>query len=266
LSDVGLLGAAAALLLLAAWLVAAARATGLQPRPWWRPAATARPAWTSERSALVALTLAAIVYGVQSATDWTWFVPGVTVTALVAAGFVAGRGRLGGAPPTAPSSRLPTAARLSACAAIALIAVVCGWAIWQPVAADRAVARSYAATGAGEPVLALREAADARDLNPHSVDPYYAAAAALTAIGRDGPAIASLRRAATERPRDPEPWLQIATIELDRQALSAALAAAEQTLRRDPYSARIVAVRDGANALLARRRTAAAPPVPNTTP
>jgi hypothetical protein len=266
LSDVGLLGAAAALLMLAAWLVAAARTTGLQPRRWWRPAAAARPPWTSERAALVALALAAVVYGAQSAADWTWFVPGVTVTALVAAGFVAGRGRPGDTAPTNATTQGPTVGRLSACLAVVLVALLCGWAIWQPVAADRAVARSYAATAEGDPVDALREAADARDLNPYSVDPFYAAAAALTAIGHDRQAIASLRRAASDRPRDPEPWLRIATIDLDRQAPAAALAAAERALRRDPYSAQIVAIRDQTSALLAERRASAATPPLDTTP
>jgi hypothetical protein len=272
LSDVGLLGGLAALLLLAAWLVAAARATGLQPRRWWRPMAAKRPPWTSERAALAALGLAAIVYGVQSATDWTWFVPGLTTIALVAAGFVAGRGPLVGdtpgvaaAEPSTSRHRQPAPARLLACAAVALIALFCGWAIWQPVAADRALARSYELTDAGDPVAALREAADARDLNPYSLGPFYAAATALTAIDHRRQAIASLRRAAAERPRDPEPWLRIATLEIDRRPI-AALAAAEQALRRDPHSAQAVAIRDRAGQLLAERRAAAAAAPSTTTP
>jgi len=272
LSDIGVLGALGALLLVAAWLVAALRATGLQPRRWWRPTTRTRPSWTSERAALVALGLAAIVFGVQSATDWTWFVPGLTAIALVAAGFVAGRGplpdrRTAGVGPTttehdpaAPAPPRPRAARAFACAAVGAVALLCGWAAWQPVAADRAIARSYALTGAGEPVAALREAADARDLDPYSVEPFYAAATALSAIDRQRAAIASLRRAAAERPRDPEPWLRIAAVQLDlRDAPVAALAAAEQALRRDPHSAQAVAIRGRAGQLLAGRRAAAAP-------
>ncbi|HEX2070696.1 MAG TPA: hypothetical protein VHF90_03490, partial [Thermoleophilaceae bacterium] len=59
-------------------------------------------------------------------------------------------------------------------------------------------------------------------------------------------------------PRDPDPWLRIATIQLDRRdAPAPALAAAEQALRRDPHSARILALRDRAAQLLAARQAAA---------
>ncbi|HYI80970.1 MAG TPA: O-antigen ligase family protein [Thermoleophilaceae bacterium] len=272
LSDIGLLGGLTALLLLAAWLVAAARATGLRPRCWWRPLATARPPWTGERAALAALALAAVVYGVQSATDWTWFVPGLTAIALVAAGFVAGRGPLTGAPSSgaeswATSRRRPTPARLLGCAALALPALVCGWAFWQPVAADRALARSYDLTAEGEPVAALREAADARDLDPRTVEPFYAAATALIAIDRPRQAIANLRRAAAERPRDPEPWLRIAAIQLDRRnAPAAAFAAAGQVLRRDPHSRQAIVLYENARQLLIEQREAAAGPPATTTP
>lgn len=250
LSDLGLLGAAAALALLVAWLLAAARTTGLQPRRWWRPHTQARPDWTTERAALVALTLAAVVYGVQAATDWTWFVPGLTAIALLAAGFVAGRGPLGARPATSAHGR-PGPMALVACAAIALAAVLGGWSLWQPVEADRAVARSYTALGDDRPLVALREAVDARDRDSRSAEPSYAIAAALDALDRPRAAIVNLRRAAAERPRDPDPWLRIATLQLDRlDAPRRALAAAEQALRRDPHSARAVAARDAAAATL----------------
>lgn len=275
-ADFGVLGALAALFLVAAWLVAALRATDLGPRRWWRSTTNPRPPWTSERSALAALALATVVFGVQSATDWTWFVPGLTAIALVAAGFVAGRGPLtasrpaGAEPstnpdPAAPRSRQPILAQLFVCAAVGSIALLCGWKIWQPVAADHAIARSYQLTDGGEPVAALREAADARQLDPYSVEPFYAAATALSAIDRQRAAVASLRRAAAERPRDPEPWLRIAAVELDlRDAPGAALAAAEQALRRDPYSAQAIAMRDRADRLVVERRAATADISPTT--
>jgi O-antigen ligase len=256
LADLGLLGALAALALLAAWLAAAARATGLSPRRWWRPAAP-RPPWSSERGALVALAFAAVVYGVQSATDWTWFVPGLTVTALVAAGFVAGRGPLGASPTASPSEAAP--ATLLACGAVVAVAALCGWAVWQPVLADRAVARSYDRLAEGQPLEAVREAATARDRDPYSPDPLYASAAALSVLDRDDAAIAALRRAAADRPRDPDPWLRIATLELDgRDAPVRGLAAAERALRRDPHSRQAIALRDRATQTLLERRLAVA--------
>lgn len=272
-SDLGLLGGAAALLLLAAWLAAAMRTTALWPRRWWQTPDTPRPPWTSERAALVALALAAVAYGVQSAIDWTWFVPGLTAAALLAAGFVAGRGPLApAADPSAPlaasrenataagESRGPrlTPARLLACAAVAVIAVLCGWSIWQPVVADRALARSYDRLASGEPLGALRAASDARDLDPRSIGPLYPLALALADLDRERAALAVLRRAAADRPRDPDPWLQIAALQLDRRdAPELALAAVAQAFHRDPFSRRALALRDRANQLLVERRAAA---------
>ena len=78
-----------ALALLAAWLAAAGRTLGVRLRT-----GQVGPDWTAERIALTALALTAVAYGFQSAIDWTWFIPGPTVAALAAAGFVAGRGPL----------------------------------------------------------------------------------------------------------------------------------------------------------------------------
>src|SRR5437763_4634570 len=113
LSDFGLVGAAVTLALLVSWLWAVARTIGLR---------RGRP-FSAERVGYVALALVAIVFGLHSAIDWTWFVPGPAVMALLAAGLAAGRGpvteRLGsaagaaraaaGAPP-APAPAPATAA------------------------------------------------------------------------------------------------------------------------------------------------------------
>ncbi len=96
LADLGLVGLGVSILLLVAWLVAAARTLAFVPRraSWTRDrqAVPARRDWTPERAALVGLALTTVVFGLQSAIDWTWFIPGPAAMALVAAGFVAGRG------------------------------------------------------------------------------------------------------------------------------------------------------------------------------
>ena len=105
--------------------------------------------WDGDRIALVAATLIAVVFGLQSAIDWTWFVPGPTAMALVAAGFVAGRAP---ARPPSPSKRRARAAsptRLRGRAACSLAAVLIAWAIWQPEAADRATGEAIRLADAG---------------------------------------------------------------------------------------------------------------------
>src|SRR3954469_14735484 len=84
LADLGVIGLLVVLALLAAWLVAVLRATQLYPRrPLRRQGPIERRDWTPDRTALVALLFVAVVFGLQSAIDWTWFVPGPAAMALV---------------------------------------------------------------------------------------------------------------------------------------------------------------------------------------
>ena len=267
LSGLGLAGALAALALLAAWLVAAARATGLGARRWSSPTA-----WTDERTALVALALAALAFGVQSTLDWTWFVPGLAAMALVAAGFVAGRGPLPRIGTTGrevepadaghpePAHRRPTPTRWLATGAVALTTLLAAWAIWQPVSSDKAVVHAYELLEEGDAAGALHEAERARDRNPYSNHPLYAKAAALAAQGREPAALLTLRQAALDHPRDSNAWVRVATFALytlDSPAL--ALEATGRAHAIDPYSQPAAAVRDRAHAIVAERQRQASP-------
>ena len=239
IADMGLLGLAAALALLAAWLVAAARAAGLGRSPKGAP----RPEWSDERTALVALVLCAVAFGVQSAIDWTWFVPGPSVMALVAAGFVAGRGplpALGARPRMARVRdwrRPPDALRAIGAAAVLLGAGLCAWAVWQPEASARANERALDKLEAGDLRAAAQAADDAREVNPYSPEPLYVKATVLAAGNRDIAAYRNLERAVMEHPRDPEAWLRLGTFELDTLDLPArAIETAKGAFRLDPYS------------------------------
>jgi hypothetical protein len=84
LADLGWIGLALSLALLAAWLAGVVRVAGLRPRDRGLP-------WDAERVAVMALVAVAVVFGVHSAVDWTWFVPANAVCGLLAAGWVIGR-------------------------------------------------------------------------------------------------------------------------------------------------------------------------------
>ena len=258
LSDLGLLGGVIALALLAAWLAAAARSTGLTPR------ARRRPDWTSERGALVALALCAVAFGIQSTVDWTWSVHGPAVAALVAAGYVAGRRplRAAGAGPEDPSRATPVAglrhspARAVAAGAVLVTAVLCALAVWQPERAARANDRALTLLEEGDTAAAIRQAAMARDIDPYSPEPLYVQALVFDADSRLQDAYRALERAVVEHPRDPDAWVRLGSYELDHLDLPGrAVETLEGALRVDPYSQRVPP-------LLERARAAVAGPGP----
>ena len=103
LADLGWVGLGLSLLAALAWLIAAVRVSACV-------AATAAPPWDAERVGLATLACVVVVFGVHSTIDWTWFVPGNVVPALLCAGWVASRATLrerlaaGGAAPTSQRS------------------------------------------------------------------------------------------------------------------------------------------------------------------
>ena len=86
LSDLGWVGLGLSLLAAVAWLC------GRDPR-----ASASRAGrrcdcpGTPNASALATLAVVVVVFGVHSAIDWTWYVPGNAVPMLICAGFVASR-------------------------------------------------------------------------------------------------------------------------------------------------------------------------------
>jgi hypothetical protein len=247
LADLGIVGVALTTLLLLAWLVAAVRTTALHPRrlPFRHGEGVPPPRrdWTAERGALVALGLIAMVFGLQSAIDWTWFVPGPTAMALVAAGFVAGRGPAaalpeGGSIDRRAPLRSPSTPRLLTASAVLLAALLTVWAIWQPWAADRQTTDAVELADAGDVDGALAKTQDAADTNPLSAEPLLVEAAIATRAGRESEAEAVLEDAVLKFPGEPETWYRLAAFQLG--TLDEPAKAAETirgALYLDPHSA-----------------------------
>ena len=223
LADLGIVGVALTTLLLLAWLFAFLRATALHPRrlPFRRGDGEPPPRrdWTADRCALVALGLIAIVFGLQSAIDWTWFVPGPTAMALVAAGFVAGRGPAaavpeGGSIDLRAPLRNPSTPRLLTASAVLLAALLTAWAIWQPWAADRQTTDAIQLADGGDVDGALAKARDAADTNPLTAEPLLVEAAVATRAGRESDAEVALEDAVLKFPGEPETWYRLAAFQL----------------------------------------------------
>jgi hypothetical protein len=248
-ADFGLIGLGLSLALLASWWVAARRAlrpvwprgTGRrlssiwpleqvrrlrarvrlpQSRSWRLPgqanglAPAPKPITkqhAAERQGLLTLLAVVVIFGLHSAIDWTWFVPGVAVPALVCAGWLAGRGPL-----AASVARRPrrTPLRLAAVATLVAAAVFCAWTIWQPLGSADADQAALAALAAGNTNLALRDAKTASSRDPVSVEPLWNMAAIYGAVGREGQAHAALVRAVRLQPANPATWLQLGEYDL----------------------------------------------------
>jgi tetratricopeptide (TPR) repeat protein len=268
-ADLGLLGLLASVALAAAWLATASRNLGVRRGGHRLP-------FDAERAGAVALALAALVFGLQSAIDWVWFVPGPTVMALVAAGFVAGRGPIPvlrdrerapeaaatEAAPAAPAPGRPprpSTERLVGAGAVVVVALACAWSAWQPERSDGAGDRALALLDEGKLDPAAREADRAHDMNPLSPKPRYVKAAILDRAGRPDEALAVLQQAVIEHPSEPDVWLRLADFQLH---VLANPAAAVETLRGalylDPHSRAAQAAFFEARER-SRERTAAAP-------
>jgi O-antigen ligase len=161
LADLGLLGLALSLAVAIGWGIAAVRAAA----PFRRRAVGGESA---ERIGLLTLIAVVIVFAVHSSIDWTYFVPGDALIALLAAGWVAGRGpsreRLGAGRPTLARLLGSPAAAAGAAAAIA-IALVLAWSQWQPLRSEQAATAGSLALGNADAAFYLNNtSAASRDL------------------------------------------------------------------------------------------------------
>jgi hypothetical protein len=223
LADLGIVGVVLTTGLLLAWLVAAGRTTALYPRRlgFWRRGGDLPPRrdWNADRTALVALLLIAVVFGLQSAIDWTWFVPGPAAMALVASGYLAGRGPAAALPPVTSIELRnpfddPSPPRLLAASAVLLAALLVAWSVWQPAAADRQVNDAVELADAGDVDGALVKTREAADTNPLTSEPLLVQAAIATGAGREAEAEAALEEAVLKFPGEPDTWTRLAAFQL----------------------------------------------------
>lgn len=243
-ADLGVLGLAVSLALLAVWLATAAAATGLRRRARVR-------SFAPERVGLLTLVAVVLVFGVHSLVDWTWFVPANAAVALLAAGWVAGRGPLGAAPPRRAHGRLGERLRAGvrergravAAAAVVLVAVVAVWTVWQPQRADSLGQEALVALEADDVDAARAHANAAHARNPLAVEPLFKLAQVEEQAGnRQIQARAALQEAVRLQPANPEPWIQLAAFELRAGDPRAAETASRRAVYLDPRSARPLGV------------------------
>jgi len=215
MADLGIVGLLISLALAVAWLMTAAGTVGLRRGDRGRP-------YPPERIGLLTLVTTVIVFAVHSFVDWTWFIPGNALPALLCAGWVAGRGPLGrlGAQhaPLRLSARdwLADRQALAGAGAVLAIAVVVAWATWQPLRSLNASNDALAAIEKGNVSAAQSDAIRAHDLDPVALDPLSVLAVAQSRAGRDADALATLKREVVRQPANPEVWVRLADFQLNR--------------------------------------------------
>jgi hypothetical protein len=229
----------------------------------WRDAlGAARRGSDSEAVATLAALLAvAVIFGIHSAIDWTWFVPGCTVPAVVCAGYVVawrrgepvagwragsgepGAGRRPGSGEPAlsrstPVTRLAQAATepLRAGGALALLAValLAAWFVWQPLRSVDAQSAAEDALLRGAAGQALTDARTAARAMPVDARPHELLASILQALRRPAAARTELVKATQLQPSNPDTWYALGEFDAAHR-LPGADAELQRAHALDPY-------------------------------
>ena len=183
-------------------------------------------AFDPERIGLLTMATVVLVFGLHSLIDWTWFVPGNAVVALLCAAWVVGRGPLrdrllSAREPAAPAGlerpsllerlRAYRPAPLAAAAAIGVLAVALAgsWAAIQPVRAANAEDKAIDAAQRGNFAAAAANARTAAHRNPLSVEPLWQLAFIANAKGDERGAANELEAAVRLQPASAEAWRRL---------------------------------------------------------
>jgi hypothetical protein len=278
LADLGVVGLAISLALVAAFLLAAHRAIG-----GWRTL-SGPVAEHPERIGLVALATTVVVFGAHSFADWTWFVPGNAVPALLAAGWVAGRGRLARRPVgpgggralwTALKAGAHVPARVIVAVVIVATTLTMAWETWQPQRSVDSAEAGIEALAAGRIPQAKADIADARSENPLAIEPLFDQSAIAQREHQPAAALAALRQAVVLQPANPLAWLTLAEYQVQTGDAAGALSTMSRALFLDPRNretqrtflqARALLAGTGAAATAPSTTTPATPPATSKTP
>ena len=250
-ADLGLIGLALNLALLVAWCVAAGRTVGVRGR------LRAPPGCAAEHAGMLTLLAVTIIFGISSAVDWTWLIPGTAVPALICAGWLAGRGPLTQTIGIrSPRRRLTADAGAGfAVTAIAALSILAIWVVWQPLRSQDALAaaESHSATNTAAAIADARAAA-ADD--PLSIEPLLLLGSIYRSAGDPAAARTELLDAVALQPANYVPWFALAQFDIATRRTGAALTEVRKGLSLDRSSS------EGQSELALARAAASAPAKP----
>jgi uncharacterized protein HemY len=104
--------------------------------------------------------------------------------------------------------------RFAAAAAVVVAALACAWGAWQPQRSSAEVNNAYDQIAEGRFAAAEKSAKSARDINPLSLEAWWASASVADARGDQKKSEALLRTAIAKHRSDPRAWLRLAQYQL----------------------------------------------------
>lgn len=228
-ADFGLIGVALTLALLVAWVLAVRRIWSRGERG-------------PESAGLFTLLAVVVIFGVQSLIDWTWFIPGVAVTALLCAGWLAGRGPLAEPVGTVAARRrlLESPGRAAVALGVLTVTALAAWMIWQPLRSANAETAAINAMSRGDTGVAIADARRSADIDPLTIDPLTDLSAIYQADGNLTAAHRELQLAVSRQPSNPASWEALAQFDIQQKRwLSEARNAAARAAVLDRGSATV---------------------------
>ena len=230
LAELGIVGAAALLLFLAAVLLGFARR-----------AAAARTN-LRDRGLAVAAGGAFFVWLVHTSVDWLHLIPGVTGLALASAAVLVG-------PWQRPAAERATAARRAFVLACAVVIVVGAALVGRSALAEKYRSDAQALIQVA-PARAVAKTDDSLALDDEALDTYYAKAAAYARLDDYGRARSTLMEATRREPHDFVTWGLLGDLAVRRGALADARRAYGEAARLNPRNPGLAALaKDPASAL-----------------
>jgi hypothetical protein len=171
--------------------------------------------------ALVALAVLAAAYVLHSVVDFDWDFVAVTAPFLLSVGALLGGPAVRDEPRIAWSP-LP-----------AVVAIAVALSLLTPWFAERATESAWAALADRRPLVAYRDARDARSLNPLALDPLLAQAKALEQLGDAQGARQRYIEAVELQPLNWRAWWELGRFEEGRQDFGRAIPALERAVELD---------------------------------
>jgi hypothetical protein len=176
-----------------------------------------------DRLAAVALAVVALAYVLHSILDFDWDFVAVTAPFFLTVGVLLGRGTA------------PVEARVFLAPLPAVVAIVDTLPLLTPWFAKRASDSAEAAIDDGRPVQALRDARDARSLNPLALQPVLVQAVAEEQLGNLAAADGLYLHAVELQPLNWRAWYELGRFQFDHQRYPDAVRSLRRAIQLDPY-------------------------------